>query len=77
MTGQKHTGTSIVREYPGDEGDPFFPIPSAGNQMLYRKYKELAASEPFTCFVGRLAEYRYYQHGSSCSRCIESCRADI
>jgi len=60
LTGQKHTGTSIVREYPGDEGDPYYPVPRPENQDLYRRYQELAASEPRTQFVGRLAQYRYY-----------------
>lgn len=60
LTAQRHSGTSIVREYPKDEGDPFFPVPTPTNEAVYRKYKELAASEPRTCFVGRLAQYRYY-----------------
>lgn len=60
LTGQQHTGTSIVREYPQDEGDPYYPVPRDENEALFRKYSALAAAEPNTTFVGRLAQYRYY-----------------
>jgi UDP-galactopyranose mutase len=35
LTGQQHPRTSIVREYPGDEGDPYYPVPRPENQDLY------------------------------------------
>ena len=60
VTGQQHTGTSIVREYPQDEGDPYYPIPRPENEMLLKRYLELAAKESDVTFVGRLAQYRYY-----------------
>jgi len=60
FTGQSHPGTSIVREYPQAEGDPYYPIPRPENEALYQRYKALAASEPNVFFVGRLAQYRYY-----------------
>jgi UDP-galactopyranose mutase len=60
LTAQDHSGTSIVREYPRAEGDPYYPIPRPDNEALYQKYKALAEAEPKTLFVGRLAQYRYY-----------------
>jgi UDP-galactopyranose mutase len=60
LTGQKHPKTSIVYEYPTDEGDPYYPIPRPENAELYRKYKALADVESRTRFVGRLATYKYY-----------------
>jgi len=60
LTGQHSPGTSIVREYPQAEGDPFYPIPRAENEALYKRYEALAAVEPNVTFVGRLAQYRYY-----------------
>lgn len=60
LTGQCHDGTSIVREYPQSVGDPYYPIPTPANQELYKKYKLLADSESAVHFIGRLAEYRYY-----------------
>jgi len=60
LTGQKHTKTSIVYEYPCDEGDPYYPIPNPECLALYAKYKELADSTPGVHFTGRLATYKYY-----------------
>ncbi len=60
LTGQQHPGTSIVREYPQAEGDPYYPVPRPENEDLYQRYKQLAAREANVFFVGRLAQYRYY-----------------
>jgi UDP-galactopyranose mutase len=60
LTGQQHPATSIVREYPTAEGDPYYPIPRDENEALFKKYKSLADCEKNVTFVGRLAEYRYY-----------------
>jgi UDP-galactopyranose mutase len=60
LTGQTHSGTSIVREFPQAEGDPYYPIPRPESQALYKRYQELAAAENNVIFVGRLAQYRYY-----------------
>lgn len=60
LTGQKHAGTSIVREYPLADGDPYYPVPRPENQELFRRYKTLADAERGVHFVGRLAQYRYF-----------------
>jgi UDP-galactopyranose mutase len=60
LTGQQHPKTSITYEYPSAEGDPYYPIPRAENQALYKKYEALADATPGVTFVGRLATYRYY-----------------
>lgn len=60
LTGQKHTGTSIVREYPAAEGEPYYPIPREENEILFKRYDTLAKHEKNVTFVGRLAQYRYY-----------------
>jgi UDP-galactopyranose mutase len=59
-TGQECGGTSIVREYPRATGDPYYPIPRPENEALYKRYRELANAEHGVKFVGRLAQYRYY-----------------
>lgn len=59
-TGQMHPGTSIVREYPQAEGDPYYPIPRPENEATYQHYKKLAGEAADVTFVGRLAQYRYY-----------------
>ena len=60
LTGQKHPKTSIVYEYPGSEGDPYYPIPQPRNAELYAQYKALADKLPGVHFAGRLATYKYY-----------------
>ena len=60
LTGQEHPKTSIVYEYPQADGDPYYPIPRAENDAMYRKYKALADQTEGVHFVGRLATYKYY-----------------
>jgi UDP-galactopyranose mutase len=60
LTGQVHPGTSIVREYPEAEGDPYYPVPRPENEALFKRYQALAEGEREVTFVGRLAQYRYY-----------------
>lgn len=60
LTGQAHPGTSIVLEYPRAEGDPYYPIPRPENEELFKKYQALARDMDQVTFVGRLAQYRYY-----------------
>jgi UDP-galactopyranose mutase len=60
LSQQQHSGTSIVREFPQAEGDPYYPIPRQENQAVYQQYKALAEKEENVFFVGRLAQYQYY-----------------
>lgn len=60
LTGQEHSKTSLVYEYPCAEGDPYYPIPRPENAELYKKYKALAETTANVHFVGRLATYKYY-----------------
>lgn len=60
VTGQAHSKTSVVYEYPLAEGDPYYPVPSPETAATYAKYKALADATPNVRFVGRLATYRYY-----------------
>lgn len=62
-TGQAIDATTIVREYPKDwtPGDePFYPVPAPEARAAFQRYSLLAAAEPSTSFIGRLATYRYY-----------------
>lgn len=60
LTGQCAGQTSITYEYPCAEGDPYYPIPRAENEALFKRYEALALGSPEVLFVGRLATYRYY-----------------
>jgi UDP-galactopyranose mutase len=60
LTGQVHPKTSVVYEYPKDEGDPYYPVPRPENAARYARYQELAAQLSKVHFSGRLATYKYY-----------------
>ena len=59
MTGQKVEKTTIVKEYPQPEGEPYYPIPCPRNRELYRLYAEEAQKLNKVYFTGRLATYKY------------------
>lgn len=60
LTGQRTVGTSIVREYPQASGEPFYPIPRPENELLFKRYQKLIDQERNVSFIGRLAQYRYF-----------------
>ncbi|UUX97540.1 UDP-galactopyranose mutase [Aquabacterium sp. J223] len=60
ITGQQHSQTSVVYEYPCAEGDPYYPVPRKENAELYRRYEAEAEKLERVSFVGRLATYKYY-----------------
>ncbi len=60
LTGDAGRRTTIVREFPRADGDPYYPIPRPENEALYQRYRALAEATPGVTFVGRLATYRYY-----------------
>lgn len=60
LTGQDAPGSTLMSEYPQAEGDPYYPIPKPENNELFRKYKEKADAEKNVFFIGRLAQYKYY-----------------
>ena len=62
---QNGKGTLIVREYPIDDGDPFYPVPTKTSASLYEKYRQLAERENNVVFLGRLASYKYYNMDQS------------
>jgi UDP-galactopyranose mutase len=59
LTGQRHDSSTLAVEYPSSEGEPYYPVPTAGSRDLYRRYAELASAEEDVTFVGRLARYQY------------------
>ena len=54
--------TVVVREYPrfaGPGDEPFYPIDTAADQAMYRRYRARAEAETEVQFGGRLGTYRY------------------
>jgi len=65
LTGQNHPKTTIAREYPieylSERGDiPYYPIPKTDFINIYRKYQQKAVNFDNLIFIGRLAEYKYF-----------------
>lgn len=63
VTGQRHRETVVSYETPAGTGEPFYPVPKAENRALYERYRELAEGatrRDRVFFVGRLAQYRYF-----------------
>jgi UDP-galactopyranose mutase len=60
LTGQEHPKTSLTYEFPCDEGDPYYPIPRAQNEQLFKMYQGLSQGATDLWFAGRLGSYRYY-----------------
>jgi UDP-galactopyranose mutase len=61
-TGQKSAKTTIIKEYPTWEGEPYYPVPNPQNREIYQRYQreaqKLEAAGVY--FVGRLANYKYF-----------------
>jgi len=57
---QTSDDTIIVKEYTTDVGEPYYPIPNKRNMDLYEKYKEMTKDQTNVHFIGRLANYKYF-----------------
>lgn len=60
---EKCPKTVISKEYSTEWKDgmePYYPVNDTKNNVLFKKYKELADTEENVIFGGRLAEYKYY-----------------
>ena len=60
LTGQKIDGTTISFEYPQVNGEQFYPIPTKINNQKFQRYLTMAKKLINIKFLGRLAEYQYY-----------------
>jgi UDP-galactopyranose mutase len=67
--------TTIVREYTVADGDPYYPVPTARNKEVYEKYQLLAEEEEKkgVFFVGRLANYKYYNMDAAIENALKAC----
>lgn len=65
LTGQEHNHTTILTEYPMahvvGQTTPYYPIPTDENRELFNRYEEEANKlDAKVLFIGRLADYMYY-----------------
>ena len=71
LTGQNNEKTTILKEIPCDGDEPFYTFPTAEWKDLAQKYRELAAQEEKVVFLGRLAEYKYYDMDDVIRRALD------
>lgn len=71
MTLQKHPKTTIFREYPIEDGEPYYPMPMADAMGLYEKYRKEALKLRSVYFLGRLGEYKYYNMDRVVKRALD------
>ena len=60
LSDQKTEKTTVSFEYSQADGEPFYPVPTDENKKLYEKYLNEAKKLSSVKFIGRLAEYQYY-----------------
>jgi UDP-galactopyranose mutase len=60
LSGQSTAKTTVSFEYSNFDGEPFYPVPSKENNNLFNKYHQRSQSLSSVFFLGRLAEYQYY-----------------
>jgi UDP-galactopyranose mutase len=68
---QKSAKTTVVKEYTIDEGEPYYPVPNPKNQQIYDRYKAEAEKLTDVYFVGRLANYKYFNMDQAFKNALE------
>ena len=71
---QKSNNTIITKEYSCDKGEPYYPVLNDKNINLFEQYKKLAENECKTNnihFIGRLANYKYFNMDEAIKNALE------
>jgi len=68
---QESKDTVIVKEITTDVGEPYYPVPNKKNLELYEKYKKLTLEEKKVHFLGRLANYKYFNMDAAILNALE------
>ena len=74
---QKGGWTVLVKEKTTDKGEPYYPVPTEANRVLYQKYKELADQTEGVHFVGRLASYKYFNMDQAIRNAMDYYRTNL
>lgn len=60
LTWQNHSKTTIMKEFPCFGEEPYYPYPTKEWKDKFTLYKTKMEKELDVVFIGRLAEYQYY-----------------
>lgn len=72
--------TVIVREYSrsaGRDDEPYYPIDTAEDKAIYRRYLARAEAEPNVHFGGRLGTYRYWDMHQAVGAALKAWETEI
>ena len=71
MTWQENKKTTILKEFPGEGDEPYYPFPTPDCKAQFALYQEEMKKEENVHFLGRLAEYRYYNMDAAVRRALD------
>lgn len=74
---QQSPHTIIVKETTTDNGDPYYPVINDRNLKLYEQYQKLTENFANVYFLGRLANYKYFNMDEAIKNSIEFFRKNI
>lgn len=77
MTGQKHDKTTILKEIPCFGEEPYYTYPTEEWKVLAQKYRDKGRNEKNVIFLGRLAEYKYYDMDDVIRRALDVFEQEI
>ncbi|HHT98269.1 MAG TPA: UDP-galactopyranose mutase [Clostridiales bacterium] len=77
LTWQEHNKTTICKEFPCDKGEPYYPFPTKEYKEQFALYQNEIEQEKDVLFIGRLAEYRYYNMDGVIRRALDMFNAEI
>ncbi len=77
LTWQEHKLTTILKEFPCSEGEPYYPFPTKECREQYSLYRGEMEKEERVIFLGRLAEYRYYNMDAVVRRALDVFHGEI
>ncbi len=72
LSGQEHRKTTICKEFPTSDGEPYYPFPTKDCKAQYALYEAEIKKEKKVLFIGRLAEYRYYNMDAVVRRALDA-----
>lgn len=71
MLNQSSQHTVLFYERSKEGGEPYYPVPTSKNKALYARYQTMAAMERDVRFVGRLANYKYFNMDQTVKNALE------
>ena len=68
---QTSPDTVVVKEITKNHGEPYYPIPNKKNMELFESYKQFSSQEKNIHFLGRLANYKYFNMDEAILNALE------